>query len=209
MSDSAAHAAFIEQIVDLAGRSVAMQDSEAIRRYVAHYYGDVDSDDFLGRDARAWCDLALEHWRFGREFPGGEVKQQISREGGGQPRWRRDGKEMYYRTLDNRLMAVDITLGARIEPGVPHQLFLSTSNSSTTQDPTRHMWAALPDGQRFLTRIGTAVRGVGAGAAGTGNTVTPAFTPPGQVGTVGGQGTVRNGLIVLLHWTAALGKASK
>ena len=77
MSDSAAHAAFIEQIVDLAGRSVAMQDSEAIRRYVAHYYGDVDSDDFLGRDARAWCDLALEHWRFGREFPGGEVKLRI------------------------------------------------------------------------------------------------------------------------------------
>jgi Tol biopolymer transport system component len=152
---------------------------------------------------------------FVQSFPSGDVKQQISREGGGQPRWRRDGREMYFRTLDARsqLMAVDIALGAKIEPGIPHQLFFSTSTSSQTSDPIRHMWTALPDGQRFLTRIGTAVRGTSPGAAagpGVGPDVNPLFTPPGQAGPLaGGQGTVRNGLIVLLHWTAALPKAGK
>jgi len=90
---------------------------------------------------------------FVQSFPKGDIKQQISREGGGQPRWRGDGKELYFRALDVRLMAVDIALGARIEPGVPHLLFISSSGNSATLDPTRHMWTALPDGQRFLTRI--------------------------------------------------------
>ena len=62
-------------------------------------------------------------------FPAGDVKQQVSTDGGGQPRWRRDGKELFYRTLDNRLMAVDIALGAKIEPGVPHLLFTSPTTS--------------------------------------------------------------------------------
>jgi Tol biopolymer transport system component len=142
---------------------------------------------------------------FVQSFPAGDLKQQISTEGGGQPRWRRDGKEMYYRTLDNRLMAVDIALGTKIEPGVPRFLFNSTSTNSTTMDPTRHMWAALPDGQRFLTRVATGVRNGGAGTQ-----VSPSFTPPGQAaGGRSGPGTVFSGLTVLLHWPSALPQGGK
>ena len=147
---------------------------------------------------------------FVQSFPAGDIKQQISTEGGGQPRWRRDGKELFYRTLDNRLMAVDIALGAKIEPGIPKQLFVSSSTHPTTMDPTRHMWTALADGQRFLTRVATGARSSGAGAAGTGTNVTPFFTPPGQTGARrGGPGLVTNGLTVLLHWTSALPKAGQ
>ena len=147
---------------------------------------------------------------FVQSFPGGEIKQQISTEGGGQPRWRRDGKEMYYRTLDNRLMAVDVALGAKIEPGLPHQLFVSTSTSATTMDPTRHMWTALPDGQKFLTRVSTGARSSGAGTTGNGTNLPDAFTPPGQAGTrAGGPGPQSNGLTVLLHWASALSKGGK
>jgi Tol biopolymer transport system component len=147
---------------------------------------------------------------FVQSFPDGDVKQQVSREGGGQPRWRRDGKEMYYRTLDNRLMAVDITLGAKTEPGVPHQMFISTSTNPTTMNPVRHLWTALPDGQRFLTRIGIGIRGAGAGSVGSGINLVPFYTPPGQSGArAGGAGPVANGLTVLLHWPSALPKAGR
>ncbi|MSO48704.1 MAG: serine/threonine-protein kinase [Acidobacteria bacterium] len=146
---------------------------------------------------------------FVQSFPGGDIKLQISREGGGQPRWRRDGKELYFRALDLRLMAVDIALGARIEPGVPHQLFTSSTAHLTALDPIRHMWAALPDGQRFLTRINPAFR-ANAGAAGTGRDVAREFTPPGQSGArTGGPGAYSSGLTVLLHWPSALPKEGK
>jgi hypothetical protein len=147
---------------------------------------------------------------FVQSFPVGDVKQQVSREGGGQPRWRRDGKELYYRTLGAPLMAVDIALGARIEAGIPRLLFNSTSTNATTLDPTRHMWAALPDGQRFLTRINTTLQSVVGGTAGVGTTVATTFTPPGQAGApAGGQVVWLNGLTVLLHWTSALPKGGK
>src|SRR5439155_24494977 len=45
-------------------------------------------------------------------FPPGGDNKQISTDGGGQPRWRRDGKELNFRN-DTRLMAVEISRGAR------------------------------------------------------------------------------------------------
>ena len=147
-------------------------------------------------------------------FPPGGDNKQISTDGGGQPRWRRDGKELFYRS-GTRLMRVDIALGAKIEPGIPQQMFLSTSNNSATLDPVRHMWSALPDGQHFLTRISTGIRGAGPNAAGAGTTgagtnLTPFYTPPGQsAGRASGPGPVVNGLTEILHWPSALGKGSK
>lgn len=37
-------------------------------------------------------------------FPAGDQKRQISTTGGGQPRWRRDGKELFYLGLDGNLL---------------------------------------------------------------------------------------------------------
>jgi Tol biopolymer transport system component len=145
---------------------------------------------------------------FVQSFPAGDVKLQISREGGGQPRWRGDGKELFFRSLDNRHMSVAIKQGAKFEADVPMPMFNSSSNSPTTSDPVRHMWAVLPDGQRFLTRVGTGIRGntSGAGLA-TGTNLVPFYTPPGQSGArTGGAGTVLNGLTVLRHWPSALPK---
>jgi Tol biopolymer transport system component len=58
-------------------------------------------------------------------FPGGG-KSLISTTGGDQVRWRRDGKELFYVTPDNRLMAVPIQLatnGQAVEAGAPVPLF--------------------------------------------------------------------------------------
>ena len=63
---------------------------------------------------------------FLQAFPKSAGKQQVSAGGGIYPRWRRDGRELYYVTLDNRLMAVPIqtTPGrAVIAPGAPTELF--------------------------------------------------------------------------------------
>ena len=147
---------------------------------------------------------------FVQSFPAGDLKQQVSREGAGQPRWRSDGKELYFRALDLRFMAVDIALGARIEAGVPHMLFTSSTTNPAAQDPIRHMWDALPDGQRFVARINPAIRGGGAGGVGAGASVPTNVTPPGQTGArAGGMGPVNNGLTVMLHWPSALPKGGK
>ena len=50
-------------------------------------------------------------------------KWQISANGGAQPKWRRDGKELFFISVDRKMMAVDVNLGATVTAGVPHELF--------------------------------------------------------------------------------------
>jgi eukaryotic-like serine/threonine-protein kinase len=80
-------------------------------------------------------------------FPTGNGKWQISTNGGFQPKWRRDGRELYYLAPDNSLMAVDITeRGSTLEIGNPHALF------QTHPPPARpgYYYDVSPDGKRFL-----------------------------------------------------------
>ena len=39
-------------------------------------------------------------------FPATGEKWKVSVHGGGEPRWRRDGKELFYRTVDGKMMAL-------------------------------------------------------------------------------------------------------
>jgi serine/threonine protein kinase len=48
---------------------------------------------------------------------------EISTEGGEQPLWRRDGKELFYLTLDKRLIATEVQTGPVFKPGVSRELF--------------------------------------------------------------------------------------
>ena len=56
-------------------------------------------------------------------FPMPSGKWQISTGGGRIPAWSRDGRELYYVSADNKLMAVEIKPGVKFEAGVPHPLF--------------------------------------------------------------------------------------
>jgi dipeptidyl aminopeptidase/acylaminoacyl peptidase len=69
-------------------------------------------------------------------------KWLISNGGGSRPRWRRDGKEVFYRLNDGKLMPVEIKGGAKFEAGVPKLLF-DTRVLSVSFDVTA-------DGQRFI-----------------------------------------------------------
>jgi serine/threonine protein kinase len=75
-------------------------------------------------------------------FPVPGKRAVISVDGGTRPEWRVDGRELFYISQDNRLMAVPITInGSRLEPGKPVALFPVRPGS--TYAPAR-------DGHRFL-----------------------------------------------------------
>ena len=56
-------------------------------------------------------------------FPMKGGRWQISTGGGRMPVWSRDGRELYYVSADNKLMAVEIKPGVKFEAGVPLPLF--------------------------------------------------------------------------------------
>jgi Tol biopolymer transport system component len=81
-----------------------------------------------------------------QSFPGPGGKWQISTAGGTEPHWRGDGKELFYRAPDQRLMAVEITAGATVTAGTPQALFPGSFDTALGREhyiPTR-------DGKRFL-----------------------------------------------------------
>jgi Tol biopolymer transport system component len=80
-------------------------------------------------------------------FPTPTAKWRVSTNGGIQPRWRRDGREIFYVAADHRLMAVGVKAGSSFEVGIPAVLFeLGTSLSAGA----RHQYDVSADGQRFL-----------------------------------------------------------
>ena len=88
---------------------------------------------------------------YAQPFPGTEGAKPVSSAGGSQPRWRSDGKELFYIALDNQLMAVQTTFGSNgqsLQLGPPEALFASRI---ADPGPVRtHLYAVASDGQRFL-----------------------------------------------------------
>ncbi len=82
-------------------------------------------------------------------FPGAVGKWQISTAGGSQPRWRRDGKELFYLASDNKLMAVQVKLGSTFEAGVATPLFQARPREAISSTDLYSYDVSL-DGQRFL-----------------------------------------------------------
>jgi serine/threonine protein kinase/Tol biopolymer transport system component len=77
-------------------------------------------------------------------------KWQISTDGGDQPAWRRDGKELFYLSPARKMMAVPVATGTNFEAGLPHALFdAPIPNVSFSGDRNLYVTA---DGQRFLLR---------------------------------------------------------
>ncbi|MFO7652326.1 MAG: protein kinase [Candidatus Krumholzibacteriia bacterium] len=82
-----------------------------------------------------------------RSWPGTAGKWQISTEGGTEPQWRQDGKELFYLSLRREIMAVDVDAGPGFQAGRPRRLFPA---DLPLQLVTRNRYVASPDGQRFL-----------------------------------------------------------
>jgi Tol biopolymer transport system component len=81
-------------------------------------------------------------------FPTAGRPIQISTKGGVQPRWRRDGKEMFYLTRDGTLMAVDVHSTAEsIDVGQPKALFQTRLTPPSSEIEQYDVTA---DGQKFI-----------------------------------------------------------
>jgi eukaryotic-like serine/threonine-protein kinase len=81
-------------------------------------------------------------------YPGLQGKWQVSRDGGTEPRWRRDGKEIFFVNA-NTLMSEPITLGESVSIGVPQSLF-STQFREHISVSDMNSYDVSKDGQRFL-----------------------------------------------------------
>jgi len=157
-------------------------------------------------------------------FPTGEPRVTVTKDGGGQPRWKADGKRLYYRLpLDASVMSVDVITGAGIEVSVPQFEVRTVVSNQITRDATRHQLGAVADGTRFLIRVPIATAR-GPGSSGAANGITLFFTGRGQgipaLNTRGGGAREAgrgglpananvNGLTVVLNWTKALNNTKK
>jgi eukaryotic-like serine/threonine-protein kinase len=86
-------------------------------------------------------------------FPGSSAaggKFQISTGGGLQPRWRGDGKELFYIAPDGSLMAVELKTWPRFESGIPKALFTTRIYAGATTGVHVTRYAVAADGKRFL-----------------------------------------------------------
>ena len=82
-------------------------------------------------------------------FPEGRGKWQVSTGGGEQPRWRGDGKELFYLSLDRKMMAAPVTTGTHFDAGAPVVLFQSTPRQPVMVHDL-FVYDVSRDGQRFL-----------------------------------------------------------
>jgi eukaryotic-like serine/threonine-protein kinase len=83
-----------------------------------------------------------------RPFPVAAGKWQVSTGGGEQPRWRRDGTELFYLSADHKLMALEVnTEGPTFEHHAPSALFVTRVGGIDTPGD---YYAVTGDGQLFL-----------------------------------------------------------
>jgi Tol biopolymer transport system component len=82
-------------------------------------------------------------------FPSGNGKWQVSTGGGLEPRWRRDGTELFYLSRDGKMMAVPVSPGASFAAGSPALLF-QTHRRQPISSQDIFSYDVSADGQRFL-----------------------------------------------------------
>jgi hypothetical protein len=73
----------------------------------------------------------------------------VSRGGGEEPRWRRDGKELFYLSGERKIMAVPVKTGSNFEAGSPVALF-QTHLRQPISSMDLFSYDVTADGQKFL-----------------------------------------------------------
>jgi serine/threonine protein kinase/Tol biopolymer transport system component len=91
-------------------------------------------------------------------FPEAHGKWQLSNAGGDQPRWRGDGKELFYLSNDNKIMAVPVRTGSNFDAGTPTALFQANPREMFATSEL-FSYDVSSDGQKFLinTQLKTAM----------------------------------------------------
>jgi hypothetical protein len=85
-----------------------------------------------------------------------EALFQISADGGAQPRWNKNGKEVFYLSLDSKMMAAPVKLsrdGQSLETRTPVALFPVRIAGGPVPGANKQQYAVSSDGQRFLMNL--------------------------------------------------------
>lgn len=88
------------------------------------------------------------HQIYVQPFPDAKGRWQISTDGGSEPRWRGDGREIFFLGADRRMMAVPVSTQPTFQHGAAAALF--TTRVADFANPYRTSYDVTPDGQRFL-----------------------------------------------------------
>jgi serine/threonine protein kinase/Tol biopolymer transport system component len=87
-------------------------------------------------------------------FPAAGGKVRVSTRGGVQPRWRGDGKELFYLSSDRKLIAVPVKDGSVPDGGVATALFDVHFVPRGSREPWAfYQYDVTGDGQRFLINV--------------------------------------------------------
>jgi len=98
-----------------------------------------------GRWVAFVSDLSRSPEVYVRPLDGTGAAIRISNDGGFQPLWRSDGRELFYVDASGRIVAVAIAAGEPLKPGVPTPLF-----HASLEEATDRQYDVSLDGQRFL-----------------------------------------------------------
>jgi eukaryotic-like serine/threonine-protein kinase len=145
-----------------------------------------------------------------RPFPEGPGKIQVSVNGGVFPRWRRDGKGLYFMSLVSlgSMMASEIRVdGLSLRREVPHVLFQSFFVSSAHPRGQSHAFAVSADGSRFLLpQFENMAAGFGRGRGGSTTAVSTvlADVTADRRSSAGITSSSTAPITVVLNWTNAL-----
>jgi len=116
----------------------------------ALYSSDFIKDEFhLSPDGEliAYGENRTGTWQvFVASFPGFHDIKQISLAGGVQPRWRGDGRELFFIDPQGKLMSATVERGSPPKIGIPRKLF----DTGLVPDPTVNQYAVTEDGLKFL-----------------------------------------------------------
>ena len=102
-----------------------------------------DQEPALSPDDRflAYASEQSGRWEvYVQALSGASGRWQVSTEGGRNPRWRGDGRELFYLAGADRLMAAEVTPGEVPLFGAPRELFVQAIDS----------FEVAPDGQTFV-----------------------------------------------------------
>jgi eukaryotic-like serine/threonine-protein kinase len=95
----------------------------------------------------AYQSIESNRWEvFVARFPAFTDKRQVSNAGGCQPMWRKDGRELFYLSLEGNMMVLDTKAGGDFSAGLPHMLF----QTRMTIDPVKVQYGVTGDGKRFM-----------------------------------------------------------
>jgi Tol biopolymer transport system component len=103
---------------------------------------------YQARESDRW-DVYLSSFPSGQGIPSGQGRSQVSTNGGVEPRWRGDSKELFYIAPDGSLMSVDVSGGATAT-STPKKLCNLPLSGNRGPIPPRGPYDVTPDGQRIV-----------------------------------------------------------